>query len=91
MSHNHEITDETEAPFSEKLMMFHFNLMTYAGLGNYGVALSQSQKSDLIIDYSRLLIEILAYSEDGANILINEGWLEKPPMAVDRDKLSKEK
>nr|WP_263327034.1 DUF3231 family protein [Neobacillus sp. Marseille-Q6967] len=91
MSHDHEITDETEAPFSDKLMMFHFNLMTYAGLGNYGVALSQSQKSDLITDYSRLQAETLAYSEDGANIMINEGWLEQPPMAVYRDKLAKEK
>ncbi|MDY0942357.1 MULTISPECIES: DUF3231 family protein [Priestia] len=91
VSHDHEITTSTEAPFSEKLMMFHFSLMIYAGVGNYGVSISQSQRSDLVVDYSRLLTETLAYSEDGANIMINKEWLEKPPMAADRKKLTKDK
>ncbi|GAA3332464.1 hypothetical protein GCM10020331_092700 [Ectobacillus funiculus] len=44
-----------------------------------------------MLDYSRLLIEILKFAEDGANIMISEGWLEQPPMAVDRKKLAEEK
>ncbi|MCM2535776.1 DUF3231 family protein [Neobacillus pocheonensis] len=28
-----------------------------------------------------------AFAEDGANIMIENGWLEEPPMAVDRDEL----
>ncbi|MFC3039808.1 DUF3231 family protein [Virgibacillus xinjiangensis] len=78
------VTDSTEAPFSDKLISYHFNLMTYSGIGNYGSAIAQSQRSDLAIDYSRLMAEILKYGEDGLNIMINNGWLEKPPMAAER-------
>ncbi|RSD25422.1 DUF3231 family protein [Mesobacillus subterraneus] len=84
-----EVTDSKESPFSEKLMMFHFSLMIYAGIGNYGIAISESQRTDLVIDYSRLNAEILKYSEDGANIMINNQWLEQPPLSLDRDDVIK--
>lgn len=84
MSFNQEVTDSTQTPFSDKLMMFHFSLMIYAGIGNYGVSISESQRSDLVLDYSRLTLEVLKYSEDGANIMISEGWLEQPPLTADR-------
>ena len=90
MSFEQEVTDSTESPFSDKLIMFHFGLMTYAGVGNYGVAISESQKSDLIADYSRLIGEILKLSEDGVNLMIANGWLEQPPLATDRRDLTKE-
>ncbi|MFC2949335.1 DUF3231 family protein [Virgibacillus sediminis] len=78
------VTDSTEAPFSDKLISYHFNLMTYSGMGNYGSSISQSQRSDLAIDYSRLLTEIMKFGEDGINIMIDNGWLEQPPMAAER-------
>ncbi|WP_257391839.1 DUF3231 family protein [Mesobacillus jeotgali] len=84
-----EVTQSTESPFSEKLMMFHFSLMIYAGIGNYGMAISESQRSDLVIDYSRLNAEVLKYSEDGVNIMIANEWLEQPPLSVDRQYLTK--
>lgn len=84
-----EITESTESPFSEKLMMFHFSLMIYAGIGNYGIAISESQRSDLVIDYSRLNGEILKFAEDGANIMIANEWLEQPPLSLDRKDLAK--
>ena len=81
LSFNQDITDSTESPFSDKLMLFHFGLMSNAGAGNYGVSISTSMKSDLALDYSRLLIEILKYAEDGMNIMIKNGWFEQPPMS----------
>ncbi|MGG3562297.1 DUF3231 family protein [Neobacillus rhizosphaerae] len=89
MSYDQEVTESTESPFSDKLMMFHFSLMIYAGIGNYGVAIAESQRSDMVIDYSRLNAEILKYSEDGANIMIANGWLEQPPLAANRRDLAK--
>nr|WP_202077686.1 DUF3231 family protein [Caldalkalibacillus salinus] len=41
--------------------------------------------------YSRLMIEIGKFAEDGTNILIRKGWLEQPPTFADRDKLAKKK
>jgi hypothetical protein len=90
MTYEHQITESTESPFSDKLMMFHFSLMIYAGIGNYGVSISESQRTDLVLDYARLNVEILKYSEDGANIMIAEEWLEQPPLAANRKDLAKE-
>lgn len=89
MTWNHEVTESKDSPFSDKLMMFHFGLMNFSGVGNYGVSIAASQRSDLGVMYSRLMTEVLKYGEDGANILIDEGWLEQPPLAPDRDALSK--
>ncbi|MEH7493322.1 DUF3231 family protein [Neobacillus niacini] len=85
-----EVTDSTESPFSDKLMMFHFNLMIYAGVGNYGIAISESQKTDLVVDYSRFNVEVLKLSEDGANLMIENEWIEQPPLAANRRDLAKE-
>lgn len=89
MSYDQEVTESKESPFSDKLMMFHFSLMIYAGIGNHGVSISESQRSDLVVDYSRLMVEVLKYSEDGANIMIANEWLEQPPLSANRRDLAK--
>ena len=76
-----------ESPFSEKLMMFHTSLITAAGVGNYGTALSASLRHDIAADYTRLLGESGLYAEDGMNLLIKNAWLERPPHAADRNQL----
>jgi hypothetical protein len=90
MTYDQQVTDSKESPFSDKLMMFHFSLMIYAGMGNYGISISESQRTDLVMDYSRLNAEILKYSEDGANIMIANEWLEQPPLAANRRDLAKD-
>jgi hypothetical protein len=89
MSYDQEVTESTEAPFSDKLMMFHFGTMNYAGIGNYGVAISQCRRSDLVVDFSRLAAEVLKYSEDGMNIMISNEWLEQSPVSANRKDLTK--
>src|SRR5690606_4382352 len=91
MSFDHEVTDSTKSPFSDKLMLFHFGLMMYAGVGYYAAAISASRKSDLVVDFTRLSGETLTYAEDGVNILIANDWLEQPPLAISREELAKAK
>ena len=79
----------SEDPFSDKLMVYHIALLNITGLGNYGMAISTSTRRDLIKEYMRLSGEIGLYAEDGANLMIKHGWMEEPPQAVDREKLSK--
>ncbi|WP_230199745.1 DUF3231 family protein [Bacillus andreraoultii] len=90
ISFEQEVMSSTEAPFSEKLMMYHFSLMIYQGISNYGISMANCQRSDLVVDFSRLIVEVLKYSEDGFNIMIGNGWLEQPPMSIDRKNLVKE-
>ena len=89
MTWDHEVSKSQEPPFSDKLLMFHFGLMNFSGSGNYGMSVAASQRKDIAGVYARLNAEILLYAEDGANIMIEEGWLEQPPLAADRNDLSK--
>ena len=81
-------TDSTIPPFSDKLMMFHTLTLSGGGIGYYGKSLATSPRRDLSADYVRLIVEVGHYYDDGANIMINNGWLEQPPQAADRDQLA---
>ncbi|WP_160141743.1 DUF3231 family protein [Salicibibacter halophilus] len=85
------VRQSTDPPFSDKLMMFHINVLIQASIGRYGVAAGSSIRNDLAGMYTRLSAEIAAYAEDGAEILIENEWLEEPPRAADRDKIIKKK
>jgi hypothetical protein len=84
-----ESTDSTVPPFSDKLMMFHTTSLNGIGIGHYGQGLGTSSRRDLSAMYTRLMAEVGQYAEDGVNIMIDNGWLEQPPTAVNRDELTK--
>jgi hypothetical protein len=90
MTWDHEVSDSTVSPFSDKLIMFHISVLSASGIGQYGMAMSTSPRRDLGTHYTRLSAEIGKFAEDGAKIMIKNGWLEKPPQAADREQLAKE-
>jgi hypothetical protein len=55
----------------------------WGGTGNY-----DAQRFGA--DYSRMLREIGTYGDDGLELMIKNGWLEKLPGAVDRKVLIKQ-
>lgn len=83
------VSDSTTRTFSDKLMMFHISLLMQAGIGNYATAAAASQRSDLMVNYERLSLEVATYSKSGADIMIQNGWLEQPPGTKSRDQLGK--
>lgn len=82
-------TSSTISPFSDKLMMFHTTALNAAGIGYYGASLGTSPRRDLGAAYARLIIETGEYAGDGANIMIDYGWMEKPPSSPNRKNLAK--
>lgn len=86
-----EVSDCTGEVFSEKLMMYFVSSLNALSIGFYGTAISQSQRGDISILYNRLSMEIQLFAEDGMNIMINNKWMEQPPLAPNRKELSKEK
>ncbi|MFA1819514.1 DUF3231 family protein [Virgibacillus oceani] len=84
-----DVTNSTTSPFSEKLMMTFTITLIASAIGQYGVAAAVSPRRDLGAHYSRLILEVTNYADDGANILIDHGWMEQPPMAPDRNDLAK--
>ena len=83
-----DVTNSTVAPFSDKLIMFHTGVYTQAAVAFYGAALGVCMRRDLATQYARLISEMEQYGEDGANIMINNGWMEQPPTADDRVSLA---
>ncbi|MCZ8518199.1 MULTISPECIES: DUF3231 family protein [Paenibacillus] len=84
-----EVTDSTQAPFSDKLMLYHAVSLAGMGIGNYGAAVAGSMRRDLASVYVRLMAEVGTYADDGAELMIRNEWLEKIPGAVERDVLIK--
>ncbi|WP_163583098.1 DUF3231 family protein [Gracilibacillus saliphilus] len=85
------ISDSTTKTFSDKLIMFHMSLLMSAGIGNYATAAAASQRSDLMVDYERLSLEVSKLAKSGADIMIENNWLEQPPGTKDREKLARNK
>ncbi|MEH7748464.1 DUF3231 family protein, partial [Neobacillus drentensis] len=85
------VTSSTTAPFSDKWMMYQIQLSTQVAIAFYGAALSVTSRRDLGEKYVALTSELLRYAEDGANLMIDNGWLEEPPKASDRRKLAEGK
>ncbi|MGP4080089.1 DUF3231 family protein [Pseudalkalibacillus sp. R45] len=84
---DHLVTTSTVPTFSDKLMLAHKIDMFSMKIRSCGNAMSLNGRRDLGGMYAKMLTDISLYVEDGAQIMINHGWMEKPPQAVDRDKL----
>lgn len=82
-----EVTDSIEAPFSEKFMMFHITALISFSLGAYGLAIANSMRSDLVLSYTRLMADLGKFARDGADLRIENTWMEKIPEAVNRKEL----
>jgi Protein of unknown function (DUF3231) len=85
------ITNSTAEVFSDKLIIFHQGLLTASGTGNYATAAAASQRSDLVLNYERLSLEVGQYAKDIAYLMIQNEWLEQPPGTLDKEKLAKQK
>ncbi|MBD2869151.1 DUF3231 family protein [Paenibacillus arenilitoris] len=86
---NSEVSASTKSPFSDRLIMNLVTMLNTQGVHFIGHALSVSSRVDLANEYLELIKEILKYGKDGADILIDRGWLEEPPHAPDRKALAK--
>ncbi|WP_186445837.1 DUF3231 family protein [Paenibacillus cremeus] len=83
------VTDSTEAPFSEKLMLSLITSLNAYAISLYGLSLSESARDDLFAWYTKILAQTGEYGMDGAKLMIKNGYLEEPPKAPNRESLAK--
>ncbi|TGE35572.1 DUF3231 family protein [Desulfosporosinus fructosivorans] len=81
------VTDSTESPYSDKLMMFHATIFLAHSISGYGLALANCARTDIIADITRLMAEFGDYVKDGLDLMIENGWLERVPEAANRKEL----
>jgi hypothetical protein len=70
-------------------MMYRAMFLINTAVGFYGTGMSVSMRKDLALQYQRTITETQVYAEDGANIMINNGWMEQPPQVDDRKELAR--
>jgi hypothetical protein len=83
------VTNSTIAPFSDKMMMYNTNLLAIFGLGSNSVGAGFSFRGDLLLKMGLIITNIFDFAKDGGELMIKHGWMEEPPQAADRTKLSK--
>jgi hypothetical protein len=81
------ISQSIDAPFSDKLMMFHTLSLNEISVAGYGAGIGASLRRDLGGHYTRLVAEIIQYGNDCVKLMIEHRWLEQPPQNIDRDAL----
>ncbi|BAH07579.1 DUF3231 family protein [Clostridium kluyveri] len=83
------VTDSTISPFSDKIMLNKILIMYRLKINSIGIALANIMRSDLKVTYRKYLDESMEYSKDGMDIMIDNGWLEQPPQAINHENLAK--
>jgi hypothetical protein len=89
MSWQSHVTSSTTSPFSDKWMMYQVQLSTQIAIAFYGTALSVTSRADIAEKYIVMTGELVRFAEDGANLMIENGWMEEPPKSSDRRALTK--
>ncbi|QKY71327.1 DUF3231 family protein [Lentibacillus sp. CBA3610] len=83
------VTNSTISPFSDKIMMYMTHLLSIFGLGGNSVGAAFSFRNDLLLKMGTIMTNTFDFAKDGGKIMIKHGWMEEPPQATDRTKLSK--
>jgi hypothetical protein len=85
---DHLVTDSTYSPFSDRIMVFHKVDMFSIKIRSFANSIAVNGRRDISLMYMKSLAEVSLFVEDGANIMIEHGWMEQPPKAIDRKDLS---
>jgi Protein of unknown function (DUF3231) len=83
------ITDSTFSPFSDKLMLVHEANLLSIKIRDFGNSLAVNGRHDVAANYIKNFLGVMLMVKEGADLLIENGWLEQPPGALDRNRLNK--
>ncbi|HWO74630.1 MAG TPA: DUF3231 family protein [Bacillus sp. (in: firmicutes)] len=84
---DHLVTTSTFSPFSDKLMLFHKMDMFSIKIRAFGNSVAVNGRHDLGLVYMNAFMKNSSFVQDAAKIMIEKGWFEKAPQAVDREKI----
>jgi hypothetical protein len=84
-----DVLNSTTPPFSDKLIMYHIAAISGLSIGIYGTSLGTVSRRDLGSLFMKILTAAIAYAEDGANLMIENQWLEEPPHSLHNISIAK--
>jgi hypothetical protein len=86
-----EILPSQQAPFSDKLIMYHMGFLFQVAQVYIGAGLATVMRTDLIATYEKIILKNLAVVKNWFDIMIENNWLEQPPLAPDRIEIAEDK
>ncbi|WP_407310829.1 DUF3231 family protein [Desulfosporosinus sp. SB140] len=81
------VTDSEESPLSDRLILSHSTAVAAFAITEIGLAMPDISRKDLVLTMRNLVTDILLIAKEGAELMIEAGWLEKIPETVDREEL----
>jgi len=85
-----EVTTSTDSPFSDKLMLYHIGFLFQAAQNYHGTGLASSMRTDLVTTYETTILKNLLVTKKWYNLMVQNKWLEQPPLAPNRAEIAKE-
>ena len=85
-----EVTTSTDSPFSDKLMMYHIGFLFQAAQNYHGSGLASAMRTDLVTTYEGTILQNIIVTKKWYNIMVQNKWLEQPPLAPNRKEIAKE-
>ncbi|MFC6604153.1 DUF3231 family protein [Ectobacillus funiculus] len=86
-----EVTTSTNAPFSDKLMLYHTGFLFQTAQAYHGTGLAAAMRTDLVTTYERIILKNLMVIKKWFDLMVQNKWLEQPPLAPSRNEIAKEK
>jgi len=82
------VNDSTIAPFSEKFMMSYLRVtLSSTQISSACMSIADTLRSDLVGKYINCVYELMKYSKKGANLMIDNAWLQESPQVVKHENL----
>jgi hypothetical protein len=85
-----EVTTSTDSPFSDKLMLYHIGFLFQAAQNYHGAGLASSMRTDLVTAYEGTILKNLLVTKKWYNLMVQNKWLEQPPLAPNRAEIAKQ-
>jgi hypothetical protein len=82
------VTTSTFSPFSDKIMLYHKMDMFTMKMRAFGNSVAVNGRHDVGLVYTKSFMKIGRFVEEAAKIMIEKGWMEEPPKAAEREKLT---
>src|SRR5699024_11313710 len=77
----------TNPPFSDKLMMYCTSIFCDFAMGRNSLGTAFSRRYDLAGKMMTFAKDIYEYGNEGAKLMIKNGWMEEPPQMEERGNL----
>ena len=85
-----EVTTSRNSPFSDKLMLYHIGFLFQAAQNYHGAGLASAMRTDLVAAYEGTILKNLMLTKKWFNLMVQNKWLEQPPLAPNRTEIAKE-